>query len=58
LRRTRHKVTLVRVDLDRRAQPVERKLLGQTRGIASPDGRPMAVLAQTRCSNAWLIENF
>lgn len=53
------KVTLLRVDLDGRVQPVwERKLQNFTWGIASPDGRSMAVVGSTSSSNAWLLENF
>lgn len=52
-------VTLLRVDLDGRAQPIWRQAqLDSTWGIPSPDGRHIATLGSRSDANAWMIEDF
>ena len=51
--------TLLYIDLEGRASPVweQQGSLG-TWGVASPDGRHLAILGYTVDSNVWMLENF
>ncbi len=56
---SRRGATVLYVDLKGQASPVwEQKGGLQTWGVASPDGRHLAMLAWTVDSNVWIIENF
>jgi Tol biopolymer transport system component len=51
--------TLLHIDLDGHAQVLwMQKGGGRTWGVASPDGKRLAILGPTVESNAWMIENF
>ena len=54
--------TLLYVDLEGRGQVIWRQRFSiinyPARGIPSPDGRYLAVLAFSTDSNVWLLENF
>jgi len=50
---------LLHVDLQGEAHPIWRRSgEGIDSGLPSPDGRHLAIVAATRTSNVWLMENF
>ena len=52
-------VTLLRVDLDGNAKPIWESASAEGAvGIASPDGRYLAINVFSAERNAWMIENF
>jgi Tol biopolymer transport system component len=52
-------VTLLRVDMKGNAQPLwESRSAFNAYGMASPDGRHLAIATESSTSNIWMLENF
>jgi hypothetical protein len=49
---------LLHVDLNGKVQPIWQQPLGGMAGIASPDGRRLAIPGLSGDANVWMIENF
>ena len=49
---------LLRMDLEGNVYPLWKTAYPYTWGVASPDGRRLAILGGTQDQNVWMMENF